>query len=66
MRGKSSHFRGLEPDDFGVPFSGYDFPSAEKNANSSDEVIGEIGLVLIVILGIVVVVNIVLVALHIS
>jgi hypothetical protein len=66
MRGESSRFQSVEPDEFGFPFSGHDVQPADQNANSFEEVIGEIGLVLVVILGIVVAVNMVLVALHIS
>jgi len=66
MHNESSRFESLEPDEFGVPFSRYDFQSAERNANSADEVIGEIGLLLVVILGIVVALNLVLTSLHIS
>jgi hypothetical protein len=62
-----SHYRGPEPDEFGFGVSGSDLRSSgEDNDNSPDEVIGEIGLVLIVVFGILVAVNAVLGALHIG
>lgn len=65
MRNKSSHFDSQEPEEFGFLISKDDFQAAEET-NSADEVVGEIGLVLIVILGIVVAINVVLTSLHIS
>lgn len=65
MRGKSSHFHGQEPEEFGFLVSKHDFLSVDEK-NSVDEVLGEIGLVLIVILGIVVAINVVLTSLHVS
>jgi hypothetical protein len=67
MRGKSSHNQGVEPDEFGFRAAKWDFESGRgAGANSSEDVIGEIGVVLIVILGIVVAVNMVLGAFHIG
>ena len=67
MFSNPSNYPGTEPDEIGFPPSR---PSVENlgasNANSADEVIGEIGLVLIVILGIVVAINVALTALHIA
>jgi hypothetical protein len=67
MFGNPSQNPGSEPEGSGFPISRpYIEPVGESNANSADEVIGEMGLVLIVILGIVVAVNLVLNSLHIS
>ncbi|HEX3431123.1 MAG TPA: hypothetical protein VHT03_09565 [Rhizomicrobium sp.] len=67
MRSESPRFRRHEPNEFGFPSSRYDFQSAdEKNANSAHEVIGEMALVLVVILGIIVAITVVLASLHIS
>ena len=61
MRGKSSHYPGAEPDEFGFRAAKWDSePGSADGANSPEDVIGEIGVVLIVILGIVVAVNMVL------
>ena len=65
MRGKSSNYRDGEPDSFDFTVSKHEFEPGTE-ANSAEEVIGEIGLVLVVILGIVVAINMVLVALHIG
>jgi hypothetical protein len=65
MRGKSSGYRDDEPHSFGCAVSKYDFePGSDQSTNSAEEVIGEIGLVLVVILGIVIAFNMVLGALH--
>jgi len=62
-----SHYRGPEPDEFGFAGSRADFqPADDGGTNSPEEVVGEIGLVLIVILGIIVALNVVLGALHIA
>ena len=67
MHSKLSRFHGTEPDEFEFPASPQGIDSgSEKNANSADEVIGEMGLVLVVILGIVVAINLALTSLHIS
>jgi hypothetical protein len=66
MRSDSSPFHGPEADGFGFPASD-DFQSgSEASANSADEVIGEMGLVLVVIMGIIVAINLVLTSLHIT
>lgn len=65
MHSKSSRFHGMEPDEFGFPVSKHDFQSVDEK-NSADEVIGEMAVVLVVILGIVVAVNLMLTSLHIS
>lgn len=67
MRSKSSRSRDLGSDQYADPLAGHDLQSTgEENANSADEVIGEMGLVLVVILGIVVALNLMLTSLHIS
>ena len=67
MRSNSPRVRGVKFDEFGFPVSQHGLqPADEGNANSADEVIGEMGLVLVVILGIVVAVNLVLTSLHIG
>ena len=67
VRGKSSDYQGVETDEFGFRTANYDFePESDRRANSSEEVIGEMALVLVVITGIVVVVNIMLIAMHIG
>lgn len=66
MRTKTSHLQRPEPDEFGLSPSRIDIELDYENANSADEVIGEMGLVLVGILGFVVVVHLVLTALHVS
>ena len=67
MRGKSSLFRKTGPPKSGFAAAGFErFPNRVDNENTLDEVIGEVGLVLVVFLGIVVAVNLELVALHLS
>jgi len=69
MRDKAPPFSSDERDKSGFAVSRPDserFTSAAGQENSVEEVIGEIGLVLVVILGIVVAINLVLVSLHLS
>ncbi|HLY04109.1 MAG TPA: hypothetical protein VKR31_00020 [Rhizomicrobium sp.] len=67
MFSNPSHYPGTEPDEFGFPVSETHAESADiPGANSAEEVVGEIGLVLVVILGIVVALNVMLGALHIA
>lgn len=66
MRTKPSHLQGPEPDEFGLSPSRIDIELDYENANSADEVIGEMGLLLVGILGFVVVVHLMLTALHVN
>jgi hypothetical protein len=69
MRDKAPPYSRGERDKPGFSVSSSDFErfaSAAGQENSVEEVIGEIGLVLVVILGIVVAINLVLVSLHLS
>jgi len=67
VRGNSSDYRGVETEEFGFRTANYDFePDSDRRANSSEEVIGEMALVLVVIIGIVAVVNIMLIGLHVG
>jgi hypothetical protein len=67
---RSSDFGGPEWD--GLPFSysreaqSRNLQSEPANSNSSNEVLGEVGLVLVIVLGIVLAINLTLVALHMS
>lgn len=67
MRSNLSRSHGVQRDQVGFPVSksrsGVGSPAT---GNSADDVLGEIGLVLVVVLGIMVAINMVLIALHIG
>ena len=67
MRNRSTGYRDAETRASGLAVSRPDLePGGNSNTNSPGEVIGEIGLVLIVVLGFVVALNMLLGGLHVS
>ena len=69
MRGKPSSFRTGESESFDLAAPKFGLEPRSSGAhrqNASEDVIGEIGLVLVVILGGIVAINIVLAALHVG
>lgn len=66
MGSKPSRLQSSEPGELGLPLSRIDIEPGCENTNSAEEVIGEMGLVLVCIMGFVVVVHLMLTALHVS
>jgi len=65
MRGKSSPFKRGDSDEPGFAVPGLKkLPNHLDNENTPEEVIGEVGLVLIIFLGLVVAINLVLATLY--
>ena len=67
---RSSGFGGPDledrPDRYGADLSSRNWSNEPASSNSPEEVFGEVGLVLVVILGIALAINMLLIALHIS